>query len=165
MMLFFVGVVFGIILTLVGAIIAAVSEDAKKLKQTKQELKAKIEVQDKVKPKLERIAEITEEQLQIKANSEMPSKNASHSRYKNGLISRFKALDEEKTKLLTDIVELGYDPMITTVDELGIEHTIKLSEHLASMGIMVGKGEQKPEPKKERPKFHVVRNEDDGTSN
>lgn len=163
-MTFLFGVFFGIVIAFIAVVLFSTYLANKALKKEENKIKAKMDLEEKVRPLLDRIHEITDEQLQLKANSEQPSRNAVHSKYKNSLIARFKSLDEEKTQLLTKVVEMGYDPMITVSDEYGGQESIKLSEHLANLGIVIGKKEEKQEVK-EKPKFYVVKNEDDGASN
>lgn len=142
-----------------------VEKKLEEIKNGNSEVQKTRELHAKVKPKIDRITEITNEQLQLKSNSEQPSKNAVHSRYKNNLIGQFKALDDEKTQLLREVVEEGYDPLITIEDEFGETKSITLSEHLYTLGVYVGKYAKPEEPKvREKTKFFIVKN-DDGEPN
>ena len=85
---------------------------------------------DSIKERLIKAQEITQQQLELRAQTDMPSKNAMHSRYKNGLIGEIKKLEEDKRTVLESILKDGYDPIITVVDESGGQKNISLSEFL-----------------------------------
>lgn len=113
----------------------------------RKDVKAQKEAYARVKPRLDRAAQITQEQADIMNQAEQPSKNSLHSRYKNGLIAQAKLLEEEKTELLRSIIADGFDPEITVQTANGIEK-MHLSEYLASQGYDLG---SKPATNNEAP--------------
>lgn len=129
-------------------------------------LKEKIAKKDSINGRLKRVKEITAEQLNLQGHASGPQKNALHGRHKNGIIGQIKALEEEKDNILRSILKDGHDPELTTMDETGTVHQMKLSEYMVYMGItMEPKEEVKPqEPKaKQLGKFTVHKGgKDDG---
>ena len=115
--------------------------------------------------KMERVREIASEQLSLQEKIIGPQKNSLDGKYKNGLNSRLKELEEEKLVLLNSILEEGHDPTITTLDETGLPVTQKLSEFMLSMGALTP-----PKPKgktkmKQLGKFTLVKGgKGDGTT-
>jgi hypothetical protein len=87
----------------------------------------------KYKPRLDRAAQITQEQAELMAQIDQPSKNALHSKFKNGLVAEAKRLEEEKTELLRSIVADGYDPEVVVQTPEGMRRML-LTEYLASLG-------------------------------
>lgn len=87
----------------------------------------------KYKPRLDRAAQITQEQAELMAQIDRPSKNALHSKFKNGLVAEAKRLEEEKTELLRSIIADGYDPEVTVQTTEGVRQ-MSLTEYLASLG-------------------------------
>ena len=85
------------------------------------------------KPRLDRAAQITQEQAELMAQIDQPSKNALHSKFKNGLVAEAKRLEEEKTELLRSIIADGYDPEVTVQTPEGMRR-MPLTEYLASLG-------------------------------
>lgn len=108
-----------------------------KLKKLSKELEAKAKVTREkirsIKDRLVRVQEITKLQLDLVGAIDQPSKNALHSRYKNGLNEEIKLLEEEKLEILKSILRDGFDPVITVVSE-SQQESIKLSEYMAKHG-------------------------------
>lgn len=142
-----------------------------KLKKIKtkltEELKSKLEGQDdkraSIIARLKQAQAITEQQLDIRDATDQPSKNALHSRYKNGLVSDIKKLEEEKIAILKSILEDGFDPTISVRDENGQVKEYPLSHFVNN----VSTGEKLPEPAagtKRVGKFVILKGgKDDGT--
>lgn len=96
---------------------------------------------DTVSDRLKKVKELTNQQLNLQSQAEIPQKNGLDGRYKNGLIKEVKRLEEEKTEILKSIITDGFDPSITTLDESGEVKQMKLSEFMANMGITMPKSE------------------------
>jgi hypothetical protein len=92
---------------------------------------------ESVSSRMKKVKDITTEQLDLQGQSLGPQKNALHGKYKNGLIGRIKELETQKNDILKSIIEDGFDPEITTIDQAGVVSNIKLSDFLASLGIFV----------------------------
>jgi hypothetical protein len=104
------------------------------LNDSKEDLKKKLQDdlsrKDSIKERLLKAQEITKQQLDLRAQTDMPSKNSMHSRYKNGLIGEINKLEEEKRTILESILNDGFDPIVTALDEMGNQRNISLSEFL-----------------------------------
>ena len=77
--------------------------------------------------RLKQAQAITEQQLDIRDATDQPSKNALHSRYKNGLVGDIKKLEEEKLAILKSILDDGFDPTISVRDDNGDVRELPLS--------------------------------------
>ena len=126
------------------------SPEAKKKKQMMSELKAR----------MDRAKEISNEMSDIASRLDRPQRNALDGKYKNQILARFKALEEEKFEILKSIVKDGFDPELKTTTPDGFVTTMKLSEFLAQNNIFVEK-EPPSTSAPTRPKLSVVRNNDD----
>lgn len=105
---------------------------------------------------MDKVRELTLEQLEIRGQLDQPQKNALHGKHKNSLTARIKELEEQKTDLLRKTLALGYDPMIGTIDENGEIQKMKLSKYMAEYDLLEKEEPPKsPPPKKENP-FKVI---------
>lgn len=80
-----------------------------------------------VKPKIERINEISKEQVAYMGNLDRPNASAAHARHKNKIVSLIKALEEEKMSLFKSILESGADPLLSVMIE-GKAKSLRVSE-------------------------------------
>jgi len=133
-------------------------------KKIVDQVKGKLDEQDKKREsiiaRLKQAQAITEQQLDIRSATDQPSKNALHSRYKNGLIGDIKKLEEEKIAILRSILDDGFDPLINVRDENGEVRELPLS-HFVNQAPAP---EQDPNAPKRVGKFIVVKGgKDDGT--
>lgn len=106
-----------------------------------------------ISEKFTRLTEIAKEQLDLYGAAQSPSKSASHSKYKNEIIRKIKALDEEKYSIMSEILKKGVDPMVTTIDEKGKASKIKMSKVLEQNNkskAQSKKTEQKPSRKNKK---------------
>jgi ribosome-binding ATPase YchF (GTP1/OBG family) len=87
-----------------------------------------------VKDKMARVQEITKQQMDLLGMVDQPSKNSLHSKWKNGLNSQIRQLEEEKMEILKSILREGQDPVITVLNEKNERESIKLSEYMARNG-------------------------------
>lgn len=109
---------------------------------------------------MDKVRELTLEQLDLRGQLDQPQKNALHGKHKNGISARIKELEEEKLSLLRQVLASGYDPSIGTIDENGEIKKMKLSEYMAEYDLLdkevsdKSKTAEKP-VKKENP-FKVI---------
>lgn len=157
---FLVGMICGLILA-VGIVLYL----GKRVLQKKtQEVSSKLSISDRMK----RVKEISTEQLELAMRADGPQKNSLDGKYKNSMIGRLKALEEEKNDLLRSIIADGHDPELTTMNESGVVEKMKLSEYMAYMGISMTTNKQPEQPKVSKPrteqigKFTVIRGGKDG---
>jgi hypothetical protein len=115
------------------------------IKLKSQELEAK---QNSIKERLMKASELAQAQLAIKAQLEMPSKNALHSKYKNELGGELQNMEIQKLDILRTVLAEGFDPMITVINEVGIKQEIPLSAYVdsASQQLNAHMGNQPPPP-------------------
>lgn len=100
-----------------------------------------------VQPKIERINEISKEQIGYMGALDRPNASAAHSRHKNSIISLIKKLEEEKISIFQSILDSGSDPVLTITLE-GKLQSLKTSEILAILqNGGVSKSDKTPEEK------------------
>lgn len=122
--------------------------------------------------RMQRIKDISYEQLALAGQIDQPQKNALDGKHKNFLLSEIRKLDDEKVALIQSILDDGHDPMLTALDADGVVTEMKLSEFFAAMqGRRSDQQKSSPEPvqrdTKQIGKFTVIRggkNSDDGTT-
>jgi hypothetical protein len=85
---------------------------------------------DSIKDRLVKASELAQDQASIRAQIEMPSKNALHSRHKNGLVAELQDLEQQKLDLLKTVLAEGFDPTITVINESGARQEIPLSTYV-----------------------------------
>lgn len=138
----------------------------KGLKEKKAKLEAVKKTAESLEKRMKRVREITKEQVDLANRADGPQKNSLDGKYKNGLIGQIKKLEEERNDIMRSILKDGFDPELTTMDEIGVVTKMKLSEYMAYMGIKM----EKPAPAKptrtaeQIGKFTVIRGgrDDDG---
>ena len=96
--------------------------------------------------KLAKAHDITDRQLDLMGQLEQPQRSASHGKWKNDLRRQLQDLDKEKIEVLTSIVKDGFDPLITTLNDLGQSEKVKLSEFLTNQGVDLSEFTGKPQP-------------------
>jgi hypothetical protein len=94
------------------------------------------------KDRMDKVKEITMQQLDLRSQIEGPQKNGLHGRHKNGLISEIKRLEEEKIEVLKSILNDNLDPEVSILDENNQTKTMKLSEYMNLMGHVYAKKTQ-----------------------
>ena len=160
--MFFIGFMFGFI----SMIAFIVHHKEKVTEKEKKSLINKLSKRESIDSRLKRVKEITTEQLDLQGHASGPQKNALHGRHKNGIIGQIKVLEEEKSEILRSILHDGHDPLLTTIDDSGTVHQMKLSEYMVYMGITMKPKEQlaTPEPTPtQKSKFTVYKGgKDDG---
>ena len=111
-----------------------------KMKKTKevlmdairQKAKEMDQKKDSIKDRLIKASELAQAQMAVKAQIEMPSKNALHSRYKNGLVSDIQDMEHQKLDILRTVLAEGFDPIITVINDVGGREEIPLSAYVNS---------------------------------
>lgn len=129
------------------------------------------ETRTSIVERLREAARIAEEQLALRAQAEMPSKNSLHSRYKNGLVGQLQDLEQQKISILKTVLGDGVDPLITVSKDGGGREEIKLSQYVAeaeevlgSMGYVAPQEQSQGGPKKAG-KFIIYKGgKDDGST-
>lgn len=109
---------------------------------------------------MDKVRELTLEQLDLRGQLDQPQKNALHGKHKNGISARIKDLEEEKLALLRQALASGYDPEIGTIDENGEIKRVRLSAYMAEYDSLDKEAESNTKPaeksvKKENP-FKVI---------
>lgn len=84
-----------------------------------------------IRDRLMQASKIAEVQNGLRAQAEMPSKNALHSRYKNGIILQVQELEAQKISILKTVLGDGFDPLITILREGGVQEEIPLSVYVS----------------------------------
>jgi hypothetical protein len=84
-----------------------------------------------IRQRLAEAGRIADEQAQLRAMAEMPSKNSLHSRHKNNLVGQLFELEAQKISILKTVLGEGFDPMITILRDGGVQEEISLSQYVA----------------------------------
>lgn len=84
-----------------------------------------------IRERLDQAQRLAEEQAQLRAMAEMPSKNALHSRHKNAIVGQVFELEAQKISILKTVLGDGFDPIITVLREGGVQEQLSLSEYVA----------------------------------
>ena len=124
-----------------------------------------------IKDRLLQAQEIARQQVEIKSMAEAPSKNALHSRHKNGLIGDIAELERQKLALLRSILDDGLDPTITVITAAGNREELLLSAYVAEAELSLNeyspasKTPEAPDTPRQVGKFTVHKGgkNDDGT--
>lgn len=122
MTVFFSGMIFGIVITIIGV-----------LHIGNTSLKKKNADKKSISDRLAKVKELTESQLEMQGAASGPQKNALDGKYKNGLNATISKIEEEKAEILQSILDDGHDPEITVKGPDGIEK-MKLSAFLVQQG-------------------------------
>lgn len=167
---FFTGFIFGIIFGW-SVFLAYGLHLANKVKNNKSaaltDTKAAEDISELTKKKnsiyerLQKAADLAQTQRDLCSQAEMPSKNAVHSKYKNGLVHEINEIEKQKMEILKSILDDGFDPTITIVNEAGKQEKIALSAYLSTYGVPLSGDDEKA---KRRSKFVIYKGgKDDGT--
>jgi hypothetical protein len=88
------------------------------------------EKKESIKGRLTKASELAHAQMAIRAQLDMPSKNALHSRYKNDLGLELQQMEAQKLDLLRTVLAEGFDPMITVMHDNGSREEVPLSAYV-----------------------------------
>ena len=88
------------------------------------------EDQDKCKALIHEAVGITDRQLQLWRQLDVPNRGASHARWKQDLIAQIKELDKEKLDKFQKILNYGFDPEVSVIKLDGEKESMKISELL-----------------------------------
>jgi flagellar biosynthesis GTPase FlhF len=116
------------------------------LKQAEQTQKTKELLVASIKDRLTKAHEMTQKQFELLAELDMPSKNAVHSKWKNGISREVRQLEDDKVALLKSILADGFDPEIAILNESYQKEKIKLSDYLKKIEKTVGSETPPPPP-------------------
>ena len=81
-----------------------------------------------VRERLKKSQDLTKKQLELFSAIDMPQKNALDGKYKQQLNDEIKLIEEQKIEILSSILNDGFDPVITIINEKAQNENIKLSE-------------------------------------
>lgn len=126
-LVYIIGIATGILIT-VGIIFHI---GIKSMEKKIGEKKVAISIQER----LNKVKELTNEQLEMLQRADGPQRNALDGKYKNSISRTVKQMEEEKTELLRSILRDGHDPEITTLDPAGVVTKMKLSQYMVESGI------------------------------
>jgi hypothetical protein len=137
---------------------ASLDKLTKEVLDEAEDLKKKYQT---VKPRLKKAAEISNQQLDLLAQTQAPSMNALHSKFKNELVGQIKSLENEKRDLLRSILKEGFDPNLTIGTPDGGKEVLRLSEYMTRNGIPLDQpADAAPMPPQAKPtkagKFFVI---------
>jgi hypothetical protein len=98
--------------------------------------------------RLIKASDLAQAQMALRAQMEMPSKNALHSKYKNGLISELQDMEQQKLDLLRTVLAEGFDPTIAVIDGAGVKQDVLLSTYVNEAAVQLNEslGDQAPMP-------------------
>ena len=128
---FLIGTLAGALLTAITIIIQAKRIEKKYQVEEDQRAMVLIEEISKIKAIKSLFAEATkiaEEQANLISQVDQPSRSASHSRYKNGIVGRIKELENRKLDIFESILENGVDPLIMVGDGTDEPTEMRMSE-------------------------------------
>ena len=122
----------------IGAMVAYLTYSMTRLRKANDKLMKDIKektanVEEKVltiKNRLLQAADIAQQQMDLRAQLDLPSKNALHSKYKNQIVAQLADLEYQKIDLLKTILAEGYDPLITIIGDAGNKEEIHLSTYV-----------------------------------
>lgn len=113
-----------------------------------KESEANLSLEESIFQRMQEVARITEAQLELRAQAEMPSKNSLHSRHKNGIIGQLQELEYQKLSILRTVLGDGHNPTVEIIRN-GVKEKITLEEYvvdaeavLADMGYSVPPSKQ-----------------------
>lgn len=174
-----IGAIIGLVCGFVGILAIGnylAKEDKAKSKKALDELTNKLKAQteqfrqdnkvytESVKPRLERASQISILQADLIAAAQQPSKNALHSKHKNGLIGEIKDLEEEKTSILRSILNDGFNPDITATMEDGTRKMMPLKEYMEMLGMPTELSKEEARAQR-KAKFTVIAGGKEDTKN
>jgi flagellar biosynthesis GTPase FlhF len=116
------------------------------LKQAQQEQKTKESLVASIRDRLTKAHDITQKQFELLAELDMPSKNALHSKWKNGVSREVRQMEDDKISLLRSILADGFDPEIAILNESYQKEKIKLSDYIKKIDKSVGSETPPPPP-------------------
>jgi hypothetical protein len=123
-----------------GAFVAYGAYQMGKLKKKKDELLEEVKRRaadleaksSSIRDRLAQASALAQTQADLRSQAEMPSKNSTHSKHKNGLISEIQSLEQQKLDILRTILAEGFNPLITVVHDGGTKQEVSLSEYVAA---------------------------------
>lgn len=135
---YILGMISGVMLFIIGVSIYArrqMKQKISKVMNSVEDALANASIGDLPKKNLLKVKDITVKQLELKGYLDYPQKNSLHGKHKNQIISEVKELEEEKIKLLQEILTAGFDPVVSTLDANGEIQSVKLSEYMREQGL------------------------------
>jgi flagellar biosynthesis GTPase FlhF len=131
------------------------------IKKTKEMESKKNSIQER----LIQASDLAKAQSELRAQAEMPSKNALHSRHKNGLVHEIQDMEQRKLDILKTILAEGFDPNITVLNDHGQKDEMPLSSYVDNAQNLLNKHMPPPPVDKKTNRFVIyIGGKDDGTS-
>lgn len=158
---FLIGILFGALATLgflTGISIRATKLDEKQVRKIVDEA----EKIGSIRQRFEQAQELSAQQLDLIDQAYQPSKSASHSRYKNGLLQQVEDIEKEKIEIFRSIVADGADPYLHLAGPDGELEKIRMSEAIkrAEEGLDL----PPPLPQDSDPKTDTISPQDDASN-
>jgi len=189
MLLFFAGVITGCVITTIITIVYSVrkaaafkklltehldnlvklGEEYEKLQKSNSTVPSS-SIKDTAKnlrvleSKLSRLQEIGQRMMVLSIGIQQPSKNQTHSLYKNSLIQEIKELEKERDALIEELWESGFNPDITVINGDGSKERIPLRKLLEEALGVNNKDDKKEGTKDQDKKNHLKLVKDDEES-
>lgn len=160
----------------VSAFMAFAWYQVRKIKGSKEKLLAELikktkEMESKknsIQERLIQASDLAKAQSELRAQAEMPSMNALHSRHKMGLVSEIQEMEQRKLDILRTILAEGFDPSVTVITDAGNKEQQPLSTYVDNAQGLLNKHvppDDGPSDKKSSSKFVIYKGgKDDGTS-
>jgi hypothetical protein len=79
---------------------------------------------------MNKVKDLTKEQIELQLQGDAPQKNALHGHYKNNLSRSIREIEQEKKDILQSILDDGFDPEISTLNSESKVENMKLSEFM-----------------------------------
>jgi hypothetical protein len=120
----------------------------------------------KVNEKIAIVSELNQKQNDLLIKLHEPNRNAAHSRWKNSIHKDIIAIEEEKIKILEDILKDGKDYQMIMIDETGQQIKTTISETLQNikLGMEQFNKQMNKEPPIKQPKkesrFKLISNKE-----
>lgn len=98
--------------------------------------------QQRILDLIAKASNISNQQADLYMQTSLPSKGASHSRWKNDIINKIKQLDTEKYSTLKKILSEGYDPKVAVIGDSGRHEQKYISELVEEYDQLMTKEEE-----------------------
>lgn len=135
-------------------------ETQKKSSEYLTTLKDKQMRHEKVLNLLQQLRDVSEQQSNLALQLDRPSSSASHSRFKNEIVQKLKSLNEDRTRIMQEIVDSGADPVLRVIMPNGTANDMKISEIIN----MHNKPDNTDSIKPRKRHLRLIKNEDNNGS-
>lgn len=165
---FFAGGFFGIVTAIcIGLYLSKQDEQhIKEINDTIPKIYEKLKmekIKTSVRARFDQIQAITDRQISLQQSTSVPSKSASHSRWKNDLNRQILEMEKEKIKIIRSILADGVDPLITIMGNDNETVKIRMSEAITRLEAGIAEQStpyEKPKKVPTKPKLRVITTEE-----